>query len=41
MEGKANDIGPLTVVVTWRVRRGCEEAFEAWRREISAAAYPS
>lgn len=30
--------GPLTVVVTWRVRQGREEEFEAWRREISAAA---
>lgn len=30
--------GPLTVVVTWRVRQGCEQDFEAWRREISAAA---
>lgn len=29
---------PLTVVVTWRIRRGCEAEFEAWRREISAAA---
>jgi antibiotic biosynthesis monooxygenase (ABM) superfamily enzyme len=26
------------VVVTWRVREGCEPEFEAWRREISAAA---
>lgn len=30
--------GPLTVVATWRVRRGAEGEFEAWRREISAAA---
>jgi hypothetical protein len=30
--------GPLTVVVTWRVRPGREQEFEAWRREISAAA---
>ena len=30
--------GPLTVVVTWQVRPGCEAAFEAWRREIAAAA---
>jgi antibiotic biosynthesis monooxygenase (ABM) superfamily enzyme len=26
------------MVVTWRVRRGCEGEFEAWRQEISAAA---
>jgi antibiotic biosynthesis monooxygenase (ABM) superfamily enzyme len=38
MERTASDIGPLTVVVTWRVRKGCEPEFEAWRREISAAA---
>ncbi len=30
--------GPLTVVVTWRIRQGREKDFEAWRREISAAA---
>lgn len=36
MEGK--EAGPLTVVVTWRVRQGCEREFEEWRREISAAA---
>jgi len=33
-----NESGPLTVVVTWRVRQGCEPEFEAWRHEISAAA---
>ena len=38
MEGTRTENGPLTVVVTWRVRQGREEAFEAWRREISAAA---
>ena len=44
MESPANETGignetdPLTVVVTWRVRKGCEREFEAWRREISAAA---
>jgi uncharacterized protein len=38
METTANDHGPLTVVVTWRVKHGCEGEFEAWRREISAAA---
>ena len=32
------ETGPLTVVVTWRVRQGSEREFEAWRREISAAA---
>lgn len=32
------ETGPLTVIVTWRVRQGCEGEFEAWRREISAAA---
>lgn len=30
--------GPLTVVVTWQVRQGREQEFEAWRRDISAAA---
>jgi antibiotic biosynthesis monooxygenase (ABM) superfamily enzyme len=38
MAEPVNEIGPLTVVVTWRVRQGCEPEFEAWRREISAAA---
>jgi antibiotic biosynthesis monooxygenase (ABM) superfamily enzyme len=33
-----NESGPLTVIVTWRIRQGCEPEFEAWRREISAAA---
>ena len=33
-----NGSGPLTVVVTWRVRQGYEQEFETWRREISAAA---
>lgn len=34
----ANEGGPLTVVVAWRIRRGYEKEFEVWRREISAAA---
>jgi uncharacterized protein len=34
----AQETGPLTVVVTWRIRQGSEREFEAWRREISAAA---
>ena len=38
MDGNKNETGPLTVIITWRVRRGCEGEFEAWRREISAAA---
>jgi uncharacterized protein len=38
MTDPVNESGPLTVVVTWRVRQGCEPEFEAWRREISAAA---
>jgi len=38
MESPADGNGPLTVIVTWRVRPGCESEFEAWRREISAAA---
>lgn len=38
MDIPANDTGPLTVVVTWRVRKGCEREFEAWRHEIAAAA---
>jgi antibiotic biosynthesis monooxygenase (ABM) superfamily enzyme len=38
MAGPEQNNGPLTVVVTWRVRRGCEGEFEAWRREIAAAA---
>lgn len=42
MEGPTNATGPLTVVVTWRVRKGREREFEAWRHEIAAAAlkYP-
>jgi hypothetical protein len=38
MAGPEQESGPLTVVVTWRVRPGCEGEFEAWRREIAAAA---
>jgi uncharacterized protein len=38
MKDIADETGPLTVVVTWRVRQGCERDFEAWRHEISAAA---
>jgi len=38
MESPAIETGPLTVVVTWRVRKGCEREFEAWRHEIAAAA---
>ena len=38
MADPVNENGPLTVVVTWRVRQGCEPEFEAWRHEISAAA---
>ncbi|HEY3491143.1 MAG TPA: antibiotic biosynthesis monooxygenase [Candidatus Deferrimicrobiaceae bacterium] len=38
MESPAHETGPLTVIVTWRVRAGCEKEFEAWRREIGAAA---
>ncbi len=34
----AQETGPLTTVVTWRVRQGSERKFEAWRHEISAAA---
>ncbi len=38
MENLANATGPLTVVVTWRVRKGREREFEAWRHEIADAA---
>ena len=38
MQSPANETGPLTVVVTWRVRKGRETEFEAWRHDISAAA---
>jgi uncharacterized protein len=38
MDSRAIETGPLTVVVTWRVRKGCEREFEAWRHEIAAAA---
>lgn len=38
MDGPTPESGPLTVVVTWRIRHGCEREFEAWRREIAAAA---
>jgi hypothetical protein len=34
----AQETGPLTTVVTWRVRQGREREFEAWRHEIAAAA---
>jgi antibiotic biosynthesis monooxygenase (ABM) superfamily enzyme len=33
----AQETGPLTTIVTWRVRQGREREFEAWRHEISAA----
>lgn len=40
MEGEdpTNETGPLTVVVTWQVRKGREREFEAWRHEIGDAA---
>lgn len=38
MESPADQTGPLTVVVTWRVRKGCEREFETWRHEIAEAA---
>lgn len=38
MADEKGEPGPLTVIVTWRIRQGCEPEFEAWRREISAAA---
>jgi len=38
MENLSNETGPLTVVVTWRVRKGREKEFEAWRHEITDAA---
>jgi uncharacterized protein len=38
MEGPTNATATLTVIVTWRVRKGREREFEAWRHEISAAA---
>ena len=41
MEGAACDIGPLTMVVTWRIRKGREREFEAWRHEMSAAEHKS
>jgi antibiotic biosynthesis monooxygenase (ABM) superfamily enzyme len=30
--------GQVTVVVTWHVRKGCKQQFDAWFREVSAAA---
>ncbi|MDA8123901.1 MAG: antibiotic biosynthesis monooxygenase [Deltaproteobacteria bacterium] len=38
MENPANETGPLTVIVTWRVRKGREAAFEAWHHEVTEAA---
>lgn len=38
MEGPVHETGPLTVVATWRARKGREREFEAWRHEIAAAA---
>jgi antibiotic biosynthesis monooxygenase (ABM) superfamily enzyme len=29
--------GQVTVVVTWHVRPGCEQEFDAWFRDVSAA----
>jgi uncharacterized protein len=38
MEGPIDTPGPLTVAVTWKVRKGREKEFEAWRHEIAGAA---
>jgi len=38
MSAAAPEGGPVTVIVTWRIRHGREGEFEAWRQEISAAA---
>lgn len=38
MHASVPDSGPVTVIVTWRIRQGCEREFEAWRQKISAAA---
>lgn len=38
VEGIATSSSPLTVIVTWRVKKGCERDFESWRHEIAAAA---
>ena len=37
MKESASESGPVTVVVTWRIRQGYEKEFEVWRKEISAA----
>ena len=36
---EAGGDGPLTVVVTWKIKPGCEKDFEVWHRGISAAAF--
>lgn len=38
MENLKSETGPLTVIVTWRVRKGREREFEAWHHELSDAA---
>ncbi|OHE79897.1 MAG: hypothetical protein A2107_13710 [Verrucomicrobia bacterium GWF2_62_7] len=38
MEVPTNETGPLTVIVAWRVLKGREREFEAWRHEIADAA---
>jgi hypothetical protein len=30
--------GPVTIIVNWRVRKGCEKDFESWRHDIESAA---
>jgi antibiotic biosynthesis monooxygenase (ABM) superfamily enzyme len=42
MENPTNITGPLTVIVTWRIRKGREKEFEAWHHELTdtALAFP-
>ena len=38
MEDPKNISGPLTVIVTWLIRKGREKEFEAWHHELTDAA---
>jgi len=38
MENPTKDTGPLTIIVTWRIRKGREKEFEAWHHEVTGAA---
>ena len=38
MDSSTKDTGPLTIIVTWHIRKEQEREFEAWHREVTAVA---